>query len=154
LVISNHNSFGVLFEKIGFVYFIWKIYLHFSIGNHGTSTVPVVSAHFSFVCSTERVQDLKNRKMSRFLILKKLFKNVKSYLVFWVFSRNYIWFHVFSNTGQNLFAVAFLSAGLCMSGPILCVNRHKRQAASESCCLLASGQRLNLICVFRHFVTL
>jgi len=33
LVISNHNSFRVPFDKIAFVYFIWKIYLYFSIGN-------------------------------------------------------------------------------------------------------------------------
>jgi len=30
---SNRNSFRVLFDKIAFVYFIWKIYLYFSIGN-------------------------------------------------------------------------------------------------------------------------
>jgi len=49
LVISKHNSFQVLFDKIASVYFIRKIYLYFtSIGNwpaQGTSTVPVVSAH-------------------------------------------------------------------------------------------------------------
>jgi len=33
LVISNHNSFRVLFDKIASVYFNSKIYLHFSIGN-------------------------------------------------------------------------------------------------------------------------
>jgi len=33
LVISKHNSFRVLFDKITSVYFIWKIYLYFSIGN-------------------------------------------------------------------------------------------------------------------------
>jgi len=32
LVISNHNSFRVLFDKIASVYFILKIYLYFSIG--------------------------------------------------------------------------------------------------------------------------
>ena len=31
--ISNRNSFRVLFEKIAYVYFVWKIYLYFSIGN-------------------------------------------------------------------------------------------------------------------------
>ena len=44
LVISNHNSFRVLFDKIASVYFIWKMYLYFSIGNgqpQGTSTVPI-----------------------------------------------------------------------------------------------------------------
>jgi len=30
---SNHNSFRVLFNKIASLYFIWKIYLYFSIGN-------------------------------------------------------------------------------------------------------------------------
>ena len=33
LVVSNHNSFRALFDKIASVYFIWKIYLYFSIGN-------------------------------------------------------------------------------------------------------------------------
>jgi len=33
LVFSNHNSFGALFDEIASVYYIWKIYLHFSIGN-------------------------------------------------------------------------------------------------------------------------
>ena len=33
LVISNHNSFRVLFAKIVSAYFIWKLYLYFSIGN-------------------------------------------------------------------------------------------------------------------------
>jgi len=48
LVISNHNSFRVLFDKIAFVHFVWKIYLHlaFEMASQGTSTVPVVSAHF------------------------------------------------------------------------------------------------------------
>jgi len=32
-VISNRISFQVLFDKIAFVYFIWEIYLYFSIGN-------------------------------------------------------------------------------------------------------------------------
>jgi len=32
-VISNHNSYRVLFDKIASVYFIWKTHLHFSIGN-------------------------------------------------------------------------------------------------------------------------
>jgi len=32
LVISNYNSFWLLFDKIASVYFIWKIYLYFSIG--------------------------------------------------------------------------------------------------------------------------
>jgi len=31
LVISNHNSFRVLFDKIASVYFIFKIYLYYSI---------------------------------------------------------------------------------------------------------------------------
>jgi len=33
LLISNHNSFRILLDEIVFVYFIWKMYLHFSIGN-------------------------------------------------------------------------------------------------------------------------
>jgi len=33
LVISNNNSFRVLFDKIASVHFIWQIYLYFSIGN-------------------------------------------------------------------------------------------------------------------------
>ena len=33
LLISNHNSFWVLFDKLASIYFIWKIYLYFSIGN-------------------------------------------------------------------------------------------------------------------------
>ena len=33
LVISNHNCFRVLFDKIGSVYVILKIYFYFSIGN-------------------------------------------------------------------------------------------------------------------------
>jgi len=33
LLISNHNTFRVQFDKIASVYFIWKMYLHFSIGN-------------------------------------------------------------------------------------------------------------------------
>jgi len=33
LVISNHNRFRVLSDKIPSVYFICKIYLYFSIGN-------------------------------------------------------------------------------------------------------------------------
>ena len=33
LLILNHNSFRVLFDKIASAYFIWKMYLYFSIGN-------------------------------------------------------------------------------------------------------------------------
>jgi len=33
LVISNHNSFRLLFDKIAYVYFILEIFLYFSIGN-------------------------------------------------------------------------------------------------------------------------
>ena len=33
LLISNHNSFRVRFDKIASIYFVWKIYLYFSIGN-------------------------------------------------------------------------------------------------------------------------
>jgi len=33
LLISNHNSFRVLLDKIASVYFILKMYLYFSTGN-------------------------------------------------------------------------------------------------------------------------
>ena len=33
LVISNHTSFRVLLDKIASMYFIWKIYCYFNIGN-------------------------------------------------------------------------------------------------------------------------
>jgi len=33
LVIANHNTFRVLFDKIASVHFIWKMYLYFSIVN-------------------------------------------------------------------------------------------------------------------------
>ena len=36
MVISNHNSFPVLFDKIASVYFIWKINWYFSIGSGQT----------------------------------------------------------------------------------------------------------------------
>jgi len=36
MLISNHNSFRVLFDKIASVYFIWKnIYLAFQMGSPG-----------------------------------------------------------------------------------------------------------------------
>jgi len=49
LLISNHNSFLVLFDKTASVYFIWKnifIFQHWKWPAQGTSTVPIVSAHF------------------------------------------------------------------------------------------------------------
>jgi len=51
LVISNHNSFRVLFDKIasGFRIFYLKnifIFHHWKWPAHGTSTVPIVSAYF------------------------------------------------------------------------------------------------------------
>ena len=49
VVISNHNSFRVLLDKIASVYFVGKIRLyfwHWKWPARGTSTVPVVSAHF------------------------------------------------------------------------------------------------------------
>jgi len=49
LVISNNDSFRVLFDEIASVYFVLNVYLYFSIGNgqlRETSTVPTVSAHF------------------------------------------------------------------------------------------------------------
>ena len=36
MVILSHNGFRVLFDEIAYVYFIWKIYLYFSIGNGQT----------------------------------------------------------------------------------------------------------------------
>jgi len=45
LLISNHNSFRVLFAKITSVYFIWKniyIFLHRKWPGQGTSTEPIV----------------------------------------------------------------------------------------------------------------
>jgi len=42
---SNHNSFPVLFDKIASVYYIWKIYLYFSIGN-GQPTEPALCQLF------------------------------------------------------------------------------------------------------------
>jgi len=53
LVISNHSSLRVLFDRFASVYFIWKIYLYFLAleiaGRGNPSTVPVVSAHYTFV---------------------------------------------------------------------------------------------------------
>jgi len=49
LVISNRDSSRVLFDEIAAVYFIRKIYFlseHWKLPAQGTSTVPVVSAHF------------------------------------------------------------------------------------------------------------
>ena len=50
MVISNHNGFRALFDKIASLYFIWKRYLYLSVGNgwpaHGTSTVPTLYRHF------------------------------------------------------------------------------------------------------------
>ena len=45
MVISSHNSFLVLFDKIASVYFICKINI-WKWPEQGTGTVPVVSAHF------------------------------------------------------------------------------------------------------------
>jgi len=45
----NHNSFWMLFDKIAYVYFIWKIYIYIlasGMASPGTGTVPIVSAHF------------------------------------------------------------------------------------------------------------
>jgi len=51
LLILNHNSFRVLFEKTASVCFIWKIYLYFSIVNGqprelaiGTFSFPIILA--------------------------------------------------------------------------------------------------------------
>ena len=43
----HHNGFRVLFDKIASVYFIWKMYFHFNIGNgQPMESVPIVSADF------------------------------------------------------------------------------------------------------------
>jgi len=72
LIITNHDSFRVLFDKIASVglffyslyfisvglYFISKIYIYISaletVSSYGTSTVPRVSAHF---CSLRHLTD-------------------------------------------------------------------------------------------------
>jgi len=60
LVISNHNSFRVLFDKNCFVIFYLKkynfIFQHWKWSAQGTSTVPIVSAHF---------RSLLGRRLSR-----------------------------------------------------------------------------------------
>ena len=54
-VISNHNSFRVLFDKTTFVYFIWKnIYIYIlalEMASPGIQHCAIVSAHF---CSLYR----------------------------------------------------------------------------------------------------
>ena len=47
MVIPDHNSFRVLFDRVASAYFIWKIYLFLALirPSQGTSTVPIVSAH-------------------------------------------------------------------------------------------------------------
>ena len=49
MVISNHNSIRVLFDKIASVLFYLKnilIFQHWKCPAQGTGTVPIVSAHF------------------------------------------------------------------------------------------------------------
>ena len=47
LVISNHNSFRVLFDKIASMYFYCKIYLYFSIGS-GQSRAPALCKLYQY----------------------------------------------------------------------------------------------------------
>jgi len=61
LVISNHNSFRVLYAKIASVYFIRKTYLYFSIGNGQPSTVPNVSAHFRSLLPMKQINETSRR---------------------------------------------------------------------------------------------
>jgi len=49
LLVSNHNSFRVPFDKIASAYFIRKVYQHWKWPARGTSTVSVVSAHFRYI---------------------------------------------------------------------------------------------------------
>jgi len=72
LVISNHNSFRVLFHKIAYVYFIRKIYLYFSIGNGQpmTSTVPIESANFRSVLLAMLPKTCRNAAIKR--VIKEL----------------------------------------------------------------------------------
>ena len=63
-VISNHNSFRVPFDKIASVYFIWKMYLYFGIGNgqprnrHGANCIGTLSfpIHTHFIVSCRQVE--------------------------------------------------------------------------------------------------
>jgi len=48
-VISNHNSFRVLFDKIAYVYLIWKRYLYFSVGN-GQPREPALCQLYRHTC--------------------------------------------------------------------------------------------------------
>jgi len=60
LVLSNHNSFRVLFDKNCFVIFYLKkynfLFQHWKWPAQGTSSVPIVSAHF---------RSLMGRRLSR-----------------------------------------------------------------------------------------
>jgi len=67
-VISNHDSFRVLFDKIAFVYFISKMYIYFSHWKwpaQGTSTVPIVSAHFCSLSMNQSVNVSAGASMRR-----------------------------------------------------------------------------------------
>jgi len=59
LVISNHNSFRVLSDKIASVYFIGKIYLYFSIGNGQPMEPALCQLHrHTFVRYRVKVSDI------------------------------------------------------------------------------------------------
>jgi len=49
LLISSHDSFRVLFDKIASVYILFEKYIHIlalEMTSHGTGTAPIGSAHF------------------------------------------------------------------------------------------------------------
>jgi len=54
----NHNSFRVLFDKIASVYFIFEKYtyiLALEMPAQGTSTVPILSAHFRSLYGSQQI---------------------------------------------------------------------------------------------------
>ena len=59
LLISNHNTFVVLCDKIDSVHFIWKIYLYFSTGN-GQPREPALCQLSNFI--HHRVIEKKTNK--------------------------------------------------------------------------------------------
>ena len=65
LLVSNHNSFRVMFDKIASVYFIWKINLYFSVGN-GQPMEPALCQLYwhTFVCNPRRYRSKANARFS------------------------------------------------------------------------------------------
>ena len=79
MIISNDNTFRVLFDNTASVYFIRKTTLiryHWKWSAQGTSTVPIVSAHFRFLYKAQTSSEflhlllLKAVKCKRHVILK------------------------------------------------------------------------------------